>query len=116
MARPRFKVTEEKRKTVRALAGYGLKHEQIVPILGIRSPKTLRKYFQSELESGRAEATAQVAQTLYRMATSGTNPGATIFWLKTQARWSERTPEELRPVTAPTLIISQEADHESRPD
>ena len=57
MARPRFKVNDEKRKTVRALAGYGLKHEQIARLIDIRSPKTLRKYFQSELEGGRAEPT-----------------------------------------------------------
>ena len=74
MARPGFKVNDEKRNTVRVLAGYGLKHEQIAQMIGIRSPKTLRKYFQGELESGKAEASAQVAQTLYKMATSGTHP------------------------------------------
>ena len=116
MARPRFKVTQEKRNTVRALAGYGLKHEEVVKMIGIRSPKTLCKYFQSELESGRAEANAQVAQTLYKMATSGAHPAATMFWLKTQARWSEKPQEELRPTVAPTLIISQEPDHESGAD
>jgi hypothetical protein len=109
MARPGFKVTEENRVKVRALAGYGLKHEQIARMIGLRSPKTLRKYFQSELASGTAEANAQVAQTLFRMATSGTQPAATMFWLKTQGRWSETSTEDQRPVVAPTLIISQEA-------
>ena len=52
MARPRFKMTEEKRKTVLALAGYGLKHEQIAHLIGIRSAKTLRKYCRSELTGG----------------------------------------------------------------
>ena len=108
MARPGFKVTDESRKTVRALAGFGLKHEQIARMVGLRSPKTLRKYFQSELASGTAEANAQVAQTLFRMATSGTHPAATMFWLKTRARWSEKSTEDQRPVVAPTLIISQE--------
>ena len=116
MARPRFRVSEEKRATVRALAGYGLKHEQIAQLIGIRSPKTLRKYFYHELASGTAEANAQVAQTLYKMATSGSDTGATIFWLKTRARWSETAQEEKRTAVAPRLIISQEADHESRPD
>jgi hypothetical protein len=116
MGRPRFKVTNDKRQTVRVLAGYGLKHEEITHMIGIRSPKTLRKYFQNELESGRAEASAQVAQTLFKMATSGTHPAATMFWLKTQARWREKSEEELRPSIAPTLIISQEADHESGAD
>jgi hypothetical protein len=109
MARPGFKVTDESRKTVRALAGYGLTHEQIARMIGLRSPKTLRKYFQGELAGGTAEASAQVAQTLFRMATSGTQPAATMFWLRTRARWSEQVADDQRPVVAPTLIISQEA-------
>lgn len=116
MARPRFQVTNDKRQTVRVLAGYGLKQEEIVHMIGIRSPKTLRKYFQNELESGTAEASAQVAQTLYKMATSGKHPAATMFWLKTRARWREKSHEELTPAIAPTLIISQEGDHGSGAD
>ncbi len=115
MARPRFKVTEEKRKTARALAGYGLTHEQIAQMIGTRSPKTLRKHFRNELDSGQAEANAQVAQTLFKMATSGLHPAATFFWLKTQARWREK-PREGRAAVSPTLIISQEADHEPSAD
>jgi hypothetical protein len=32
---------------------------------------------------------------LFKMAKSGRNPGATMYWLKTRARWSEKgtTPE-----------------------
>ena len=116
MARPRFKVSDDKRKNVRSLAGFGLTHEAIAQVIGIRSPKTLRKYFQTELASGRAEASAQVAQTMFKMATSGRHVAATVFWLKTQARWSERSQEELRPSVAPTLIISQEADDEPSED
>jgi len=113
MARPRFKITEEKRKTVLALAGYGLKHEQIAHLIGIRSAKTLRKYCRSELTGGTAEANAQVAQTLYKMATSGLHPGSTIFWLKTRARWRENAAEEQASLLAPTLTISLEADDDS---
>jgi hypothetical protein len=109
MARPRFEITEENRRAVRGLAGYGLRHDQIARVIGLRSPRTLRKYFSSELASGAAEANAQVAQTLYKMATSGQHAAATMFWLKTRARWSEKTSEDQRPVIAPALIISQEA-------
>jgi hypothetical protein len=112
MARPRFKITNEKRKTVTVLAGYGLTHEQIARMIKIRSPKTLRKYFRSELEGGSAEANAQVAQTLFKMATSGKHPGSTIFWVNRYARLAERALEEQRPVATPTLIISREADDE----
>lgn len=113
MARPRFQITAENRNAVRALAGYGLKHEQIARVIGMRSTKTLRKYFRSELASGAAEASAKVSQTLFLMATSGLHPGATMFWLKTQAHWRENAVQEQRPLVAPTLIISQEADDDS---
>ncbi len=109
MARPPFKATEQNRNTVKALAGYGVKHEQIAFIVGVRSTKTLRKHFRHELDTGGAEANAQVAQTLYHMATSGDQPGATIFWLKTRAGWSEKANQHPHPVQPPTLIISQES-------
>jgi hypothetical protein len=109
MARPRFEVTEQNRKTVRALAGFGLTHEQVARMIGLRSPKTLRKYFRTELGMGSLEANAQVARTLFRMATSGENPAATMFWLKTRAKWRERSADDVQPVTPPTLIISQES-------
>ncbi len=109
MARPRFKVTEQNRNTVKALAGYGLKHEQIASIVGVRSTKTLRKHFRHELDTGGAEANAQVAQTLFQMAISGEQPAATIFWLKIRAAWSEKANDHPRPVQPPTLIISQES-------
>ena len=112
MARPRFKVTEENRKNVRALAGFGLTHEQIAKVMGIRSAKTLRRHFRPELDMGSVEANAQVAQTMYRMASSGKFPAATMFWLKARCRWSERSAADLRPVGPPTLIISQESGSE----
>ena len=93
---------------MRALAGNGMKHEQIAQMLGIRSPKTLRKHFRHELDTGHAEANAQVAQTLFKMATSGLQPAATMFWLKTQAKWREKPREEATAAVTPTLIISQE--------
>jgi hypothetical protein len=114
MSRPPFKVTEQNRNTVKALAGYGLKHEQIVSVLGIRSTKTLRKHFRHELDAGGAEADAQVAQTMFKMATSGNHPAATIFWLKTRASWSEKAADSARPIPTPTLIISQEGHNDSR--
>jgi len=39
--------TEEQRRTVKALAGYGVRQEEICAIIGLRSPKTLRKRFRS---------------------------------------------------------------------
>ena len=110
MPRPAFTVTEQNRNTVKALAGYGLKHEQIASVIGMRSTKTLRKHFRQELDTGSAEANAQVAQALFQMATSREHPAATIFWLKTRAAWSEKAADASGPIPTPTLIISQESD------
>jgi hypothetical protein len=83
-------------------------------MIGMRSPKTLRKHFRHELDTGHAEANAQVAQTLYRMAVSGVHPAATMFWLKTQARWREKPHDPAPPAAVPALIITQETAREPR--
>ncbi len=87
MARPRFQPTPEQRRTVEAMAAYGVREEEIAGSLGEAGidPKTLRKHFRRELDIGATKANATVAQTLYKLATSGKHPGATIFWLKSRA-------------------------------
>jgi hypothetical protein len=62
----------------------GLRHEQICMLVKVRSPKTLRKYFRSELDGGTAEAEAAVTRTAYEMATSGKCLAMTLFWDKCQ--------------------------------
>jgi hypothetical protein len=88
---------------VKALAGYGLPHQQIATVAGVGCVVTLRKYFHEELAWGPLEAQANVSRTLFRLATSGRNPAATMFWLKVRARWSEQGKvEEQQP---PTHIV-----------
>ena len=84
-----FAPTDDQRRTVRALSGYGVPHDDIALIVKC-SPPTLRKWFRQELDLGSAEATAKVAQTLFQQATSGTNTAAMIFWLKARAGWREK--------------------------
>src|SRR2546426_2802126 len=84
---------EEQRKTVKALAGYGLRQEEICAIIGLRSPKTLRKRFRKEVELGVVEARANVKQAAFKQATSGHDPKATRFWLKSHANWGRKGPE-----------------------
>jgi hypothetical protein len=90
-----FVPTDEQRRRVKMLASLGQRHEQIAMVVGIGSTTTLRKHFREELTRGPAEAMANVRKTLFQMATSGKHPAATMFWLKTRARWSEqgREPE-----------------------
>jgi hypothetical protein len=86
---PAFEATADQRRTVRAMAGFGVPQEEIATFLDI-DPKTLRKYFRAELDRGSTEATTKVAQSLFRMATEGNNVAAAIFWMKARAGWSER--------------------------
>src|SRR5436189_2385785 len=82
--------TGEQRRKVRALAGFGVRQEDICAIMGLRSPKTLRKRFAKELELGVVEATAKVAQAAFKLAISGRDPASTMFWLERRARWGGR--------------------------
>jgi hypothetical protein len=84
-----FQPTGEQRRTVRAMSGCGVPHDDIATMLEI-DPKTLRKHFRRELDRGSIEATAKVGQSLFRMATEGNNVTAAIFWMKARAGWREK--------------------------
>jgi hypothetical protein len=86
MSKPKFVPTEEPRRTVKAMAAYGIKQEGIARVLRFRSPQTLRKHFREELDLGEIEGVAQVAQTHYQMARSGKYPASTIHCLEKQIR------------------------------
>jgi predicted ArsR family transcriptional regulator len=84
-----FEPTEEQRRTMRAMAGYGVPQDDIATLLEIDA-KTLRKHFRRELDRGSIEATAKVGQSLFRMATEGRSVAAAIFWMKARAGWREK--------------------------
>jgi len=83
------KVTDETRSMVENAAGMGLSHEDIACLLGVRDPKTIRRRYRKELNSGRAKANLQVASKLFKKATEGDNT-AMIWWEKTRAGKSDR--------------------------
>jgi hypothetical protein len=61
------------------------------------SPKTLRKHYREELDTGATKANVKVAESLYRKAT-GDGPQsvtAAIFWLKTRAGWKQAGDEKV---------------------
>ena len=62
----------------------------IASVIGI-DPKTLRKHYRHELDNGQVKATAKVAESLFRKATSDGPQSVTaaIFWLKTRGGWRE---------------------------
>jgi hypothetical protein len=87
----RFVPSDDERALVGKLAGYGLPVEWIARLVrnGI-SPVTLRRVFAQELETGRAQAIAQVSETLFQKAIGG-DLGACCFFLKCRAGWREST-------------------------
>ena len=82
------------RRQVEAMAGYGVPEHAISRVLAI-DPKTLRKHYRDELDVGAVKATAKVAESLFRKATSDGSQSVTaaIFWLKTRGGWRE-TPQD----------------------
>ena len=108
MPRPRIQPTAEQRVMVKSLSAFGVPQEQIARRIHIRSTKTLRKHFREELDRGALEANANVAKTLYQMATSGHHPAATLFWLKSRAGWRERTNFELPPGAPPPFVMAKD--------
>lgn len=89
-----FEPTEPQRELVRLMASYGVPQERIAQAVGV-SENTLRKHFRFELSAGQDVANAQVVKTLYRMATSGDCPAATIFWVKARLGWKEKAEIEV---------------------
>ena len=89
--------TEENERLVTQLSGLGLPHEQICSILNISKP-SLYKYYQEELIKGKATANAKISENLFKIATGTGREAVTacIFWLKTQARWTEKQVLEIQ--------------------
>jgi hypothetical protein len=96
MGRPAHLPTAAERRQVEAMAGYGIPEADIARVLGI-DPKTLRKHYRDELDTGHVRANARVAEALFRKATGDHRQSVTaaIFWLKTRARWKETSVHEL---------------------
>ena len=78
------------------MAGYGVPETNIAKVIDI-DPKTLRKHYRNELDTGAIKATARVAEFLYKKATTEGPQCVTaaIFWLKTRAAWKETTVQEI---------------------
>ena len=55
------------------------------------SDETLRKYYSQELRMGHIKANSQIAQSLFKKATSDGSQSVTaaIFWAKTRMGWRE---------------------------
>jgi predicted component of type VI protein secretion system len=85
------KPTEDQRRQVAVMAELGLRQDEMARIMQISEP-TLRKHYDVELTSAKSILNSQVANNLFRIATSSDHKGAVtaaIFWMKTRAKWKE---------------------------
>jgi len=64
----------------------GIDQTAISALLDI-APKTLRKFYRHELDTGATKANLNVAKSLYGRASGGKDTIASIFWLKARAGW-----------------------------
>ncbi len=106
MPRPKLQPTDENRKMVRMMAAFGVDQDQIAARIGIRSPKTLRKYFREELDYGAVDANLRVAQTLFKMAVSGEHPAATIYCLNSRGGWKDHPRFQSAAAPPPFIVAS----------
>jgi len=67
------KPTDESRRMVESTSGLGLPHEQIAILVGI-DDKTLRKYYRTELDLGKAKANGQIAKRCLVKPQGATRP------------------------------------------
>lgn len=107
MSRKPHEPTEKDRNQVTLMAGIGLTQDQICKIIGV-SDETLRKYYEKELDTATSMMNAQVAQNLFRIATSkGAGAVASaIFWMKTRGGWREVDRREITGANGGPLAIA----------
>lgn len=91
--RAAYEPTEKDRKTVELMTAAGIEQEAMCKCLGI-SQDTLAKHYRTELDTAAERANAQVAATLFKRATSTSDPSgvtAAIWWTKTRMKWKEKS-------------------------
>ncbi len=98
--RPSFQPTDKDRATVRVMVAGDIEQTAICSVIGV-TPKTLRRHFRHEIDTGAAEANAAVVASLHRMAVgSKASEGrpavlpdvrAAIWWTKARLGWQEGT-------------------------
>ena len=84
-----LEISDDQRRTVRAMAGFGMPVADIAAYLETDAA-TLRRHMGVGLDRAALEANAKVAQALFTMATQQHNVAAAIFWMKARALWRDR--------------------------
>lgn len=80
-------ISDEQRKQIQLLAGFGLNHQQISNVVDIPA-RTIQRHCTEELERGVDIANAAVVKSLFTNAISGKETSQ-IWWTKCRLRWRE---------------------------
>ncbi|HET7321184.1 MAG TPA: hypothetical protein VFI96_01735 [Longimicrobiaceae bacterium] len=110
---PAHRATKERRAQVAALAGFGVRQDEIALYLEIDA-KTLRKHYRRELDVGTIQANTAIARRLFSAAKDEGSVPAMIFWLKARAGWSEKQQMDVTsggdPLALTVRFVRPEAD------
>jgi len=91
-------ITDAEKEQIKQMASWHMTLEQMAALFKI-APVTLDRRMADQegvreaYLQGKAEGSALVRSVAYRMATSGSHPNVTIFWLKCKENFSEKQPE-----------------------
>jgi hypothetical protein len=110
-----FEPTDEERKLVESMSGYGVPFEQIAVLTRDIDLNTLKKHFKKELAQGKAKANSKIGQTLFQKATGG-DTTAMIWWSKTQMGWKETKEVEVVDKTSERKFIIERAKRDDNND
>ena len=89
---------------VRAMAAMGIRQDKIARVMGIRSQKTLRKFFRKELDRAETEATFNMEHAQYDSGIAG-NPRCQENWLRRHRGQIE--PSDKSPSPAPFIVYRE---------
>lgn len=120
--RGRWKPTLDQIQQIEMLSGFGMTEQEIAIFLGVclttfQTAMKKDETVHNALLNGRVKADAKVTETLFKMATRGDCPAATIFWQKVRRRWKEPPSEvqfpdkdgnPMQPVANNILVLSDE--------
>jgi len=87
ISKPKPTWSEDHRRIVAALAGFGALPAEIARILKTTEAR-VRRDFEREIDTASTEMTAQVATSVFNAARSG-NVTAAMFWLRARAGWDD---------------------------
>ena len=88
IGRPKKNFSDDELKEIEKMAATGMTQKQIAAVKNV-DPDTLRKYAKVEMNRGKNLAVLQVSMACLAMAKSQKHPSVTMFWLKSQAGWSD---------------------------